>query len=124
MSHSSKTNDRAVWSRHLFPRNIRISMTRIGLVSTWMLAFCMASAQSADNDFHRRNFDVGIGSGMPLGNATDYLNTAPLIWFGYGYPVHRFFHVDGGFQGASGAANNQNAVITDVGAAQAELMST
>jgi len=93
-------------------------MTRIGLVSTWMLASCIAYAQNADNDFHRNNFDVSIGSAMPTGNATNYLNTAPLVGFGYGYRFNHLFQADAGFQIAFGAANNQNAVVTDVGAVQ------
>ena len=71
-----------------------------------------------DTDFHHHNAVFGVGSAIPMGNTTNYLNTAPLINFGYGYRFNRFLQADAGIQMAFGAAHNQNAEFTDVGAIQ------
>jgi hypothetical protein len=71
-----------------------------------------------DTDFHRNNATFGVGSAIPVGNTSSYLNTAPLISFGYGYRFNRFFQADAGLQMAFGAAHNQNPEITDAGYAQ------
>lgn len=71
-----------------------------------------------DTDYHHNNFVFGVGPAIPVGNTTNYLSTAPLIAFGYGYRFNRFFQADAGFQLAFGAANNQNAEVTDVGMVQ------
>ena len=81
-------------------------------ISTFVSTF--ASAQ----DFHRNNISASIGAAIPTGNATNYLSTAPLVSIGYGYRLNRFFQADAGFQVAFGAANNQNAVQTDLGPVQ------
>jgi hypothetical protein len=88
------------------------------LVSTWMLASSLAVAQGEGTELHRHNLVVGLGPAMPLGNATSYLSTAPFVRFAYGYRFNRLFQADAGFQMAFGAANNQNAVITDFGTVQ------
>jgi hypothetical protein len=70
-------------------------------------------------DVQRHNLTVGFGPGIPLGNANNYLNTAPLVKFGYGHRFNRFFQADVGFQAAFGAANTrQYAVQTDMGPVQ------
>jgi hypothetical protein len=97
---------------------IRINMKPTILVSTWMLASSLAVAQGEGTELHRHNLGVGLGPAMPLGNATSYLSPAPFVRFGYGYRFNRLFQADGGVQMAFGAANNQNAVITDFGAVQ------
>ena len=71
-----------------------------------------------DADFHRNNAVFGVGSAIPVGSTSSYLNTAPLINFGYGYRFNRLFQADAGVQMAFGAAHNQNAEITDAGAVQ------
>ena len=71
-----------------------------------------------DVGYNHHNFIVGVGAAIPVGNTTDYLNTAPLFNFGYGYRVNRWFQADAGFMLAFGAANNQNAVLTDFGPVQ------
>lgn len=71
-----------------------------------------------DADFHRNNAVFGVGSAIPVGSTSSYLNTAPLINFGYGYRFNRLFQADAGVQMAFGAAHNQNAELTDVGAVQ------
>jgi hypothetical protein len=71
-----------------------------------------------DADFHHNNATFGGGAAIPVGNTSSYLNTAPLINFGYGYRFNRFFQADAGIQMAFGAAHNQNAEVTDVGAIQ------
>jgi hypothetical protein len=71
-----------------------------------------------DTDLHHHNAVFGVGSAIPMGNTTNYLNTAPLINFGYGYRFNRFLQADAGVQMAFGAAHNQNAEVTDVGAIQ------
>jgi len=86
----------------------------ISLVCVCVWGSAVASAQ----DFHRNNVVAGIGPAIPTGNSTSYLSTAPLISLGYGYRFNRFFQADAGFQMAFGAANNQNAVQTDLGPVQ------
>ena len=71
-----------------------------------------------DTDYHHNNEFFGVGPAIPVGNSTNYLSTAPLIDFGYGYRFDRLFQADAGLQLAFGAANNQNAEITDVGPVQ------
>jgi hypothetical protein len=80
--------------------------------------FLAASAWAQDNEYHRHNFTFGVGPAIPVGNSTTYLSTAPLIDFGYGYRFNRLFQADAGFQVAFGAANNQNAELTDFGPVQ------
>ena len=86
----------------------------ICFVSTCTFVPTLASAQ----DFHRNNIIAGIGPAIPTGNATGYLSAAPLVSLGYGYRFNRFFQADAGLQIAFGAANNQNAVQTDLGPVQ------
>jgi hypothetical protein len=93
-------------------------MSRIILFSTWILASSLAFAQGEGTEVHHHNLVFGLGPAMPLGNATSYLSTAPFVRFGYGYRFNRLFQADAGFQMAFGAANNQNAVITDFGTVQ------
>ena len=81
-----------------------------------LLASSLAFAQ--DSDFHRHNITFGLGAASPIGNATNYLATAPLVAIGYGYRFNRLFQADTGFQIAFGAANNQNAEVTDFGTLQ------
>jgi len=61
---------------------------------------------------------AGGGAAVPIGNATNYLRTAPEISVSYGYRLNRFFQADVGLQMAFGAANNQNAEQTDFGPVQ------
>jgi len=89
-------------------------LSTTSVVCTCMFVSTVASAQ----DFHRNNISAGIGPAIPTGNATNYLSTAPLVSVGYGYRFNRFFQADAGFQIAFGAANNQNAVQTDLGPVQ------
>ncbi len=91
-------------------------MLRNFLFPAALLLSCLAYGQDAD--FHRHNFVVGGGPAIPVGNATSYLATAPMVNFGYGYRFNRLFQADAGFQLVFGAANNQNAVQTDLGAVQ------
>ena len=92
-------------------------MERIKSVAVTCLVFSgLGLAQ--DTDYHHNNVFFGIGPAIPVGNSTNYLSTAPLIDFGYGYRFNRLFQADAGFQMAFGAANNQNAEITDVGPVQ------
>jgi outer membrane protein with beta-barrel domain len=71
-----------------------------------------------ENNFHRSNITVGVGPAIPVGNTTNYLNTAPFVTVGYGYRFNRWFQADAGFQAAFGAASNQNAEQTDLGPVQ------
>ena len=71
-----------------------------------------------DSDYHHNNVIFGVGPAIPVGSTTNYLGAAPLINFGYGYRFSRLLQADAGFQIAFGAANNQNAEFTDVGAVQ------
>jgi hypothetical protein len=67
---------------------------------------------------HHHNFSLGFGAAVPAGNSTSYLGTAPLAAFRYGYRFNRYLQADAGLQLAWGAANNQNAVVTDAGPVQ------
>jgi hypothetical protein len=92
-------------------------MGRIKSVAfTCLLMSSLAFAQ--DTDYHHHNFVFGVGPAIPVGNTTNYLSTAPLINFGYGYRFNRLFQADAGLQMAFGAAHNQNAEVTDIGAVQ------
>ncbi len=86
------------------------------VVFGFLLASSIGLAQ--DTDFHHHNAVFGVGSAIPAGSTTNYLNTAPLINFAYGYRFNRLFQADAGVQMAFGAANNRNAEVTDVGAIQ------
>jgi hypothetical protein len=86
------------------------------VVFGFLLASSVGLAQ--DTDFHHYNAVFGVGSAIPAGSTTNYLNTAPLINFAYGYRFNRLFQADAGVQMAFGAANNRNAEVTDVGAIQ------
>ena len=93
------------------------ALTRIVLLGVGsLLASSLAFAQ--DNDFHRNDITVGVGAATPVGNSTNYLTTAPLVTIGYGYRFDRLFQADAGIQIAFGAANNQNAEVTDFGTLQ------
>jgi len=83
-----------------------------------LLGPCLALAQSENDEVHHHNISFGAGPAIPIGNATSYLSTAPFVRLNYGYRLNRLFQADAGFQMAFGAANNQNAVITDVGPVQ------
>ncbi|HTP32365.1 MAG TPA: hypothetical protein VMJ75_09335 [Candidatus Acidoferrales bacterium] len=93
-------------------------MNRITLLCTCFLAPCLAFGQVETDEIHHHNLAFGVGPAIPLGNSTNYLSTAPFIRLGYGYRFNRLFQADLGLQLAFGAANNQNAVITDVGTVQ------
>ena len=93
-------------------------MHKIPLVFVSLLLPCVAFCQDQSTDVHHENFVFGVGSGIPLGNATNYLSNAPLIRFGYGYRFNRLFQADAGIEMAFGAAHNQNAEITDLGQVQ------
>lgn len=71
-----------------------------------------------NEELHHYNITVGGGAAIPTGNSTSYLSTAPLFAVGFGYRFDRWFQADAGFQAAFGAANNQNAQITDFGQVQ------
>ena len=84
------------------------------IVLAGLLVSVLGLAQ--DPDIHHNNAYFGVGAAVPVGNSTNYLTTAPLINFGYGYRFNRFFQADAGVQMMFGAANNQNAEVTNVGA--------
>jgi hypothetical protein len=86
------------------------------IVAVCLLMPALGFAQDAD--YHRHNAYFGVGAAMPVGSTSNYLSTAPLINFGYGYRFNRFFQADAGVEMTFGAANNQNAEITNVGAIQ------
>lgn len=91
------------------------ALTRIVLLGVGSL---LASSQvfAQGNDFHRNNITVGLGAATLVRNNTDYLTTAPLVTIGYGYRFNRLFQADAGI--GFGAANNQNAEVTDFGTLQ------
>ena len=93
-------------------------MNSVNLALTVTLACCPSFAQNGGEPIHHQNIDVSVGSAIPVGNATNYLNTAPFVGVGYGYRINRLLQADAGLLFAFGAANNQNAVVTDVGTVQ------
>jgi len=99
----------------------RRPLSRFVVTRSFLLAIVSLLASQAfgqDSDFHRNNISVGLGAATPVGNSTNYLTTAPLVTVGYGYRFNRFFQADTGIQIAFGAANNQNAEVTDFGTLQ------
>jgi|GEM_PF-686850 len=85
------------------------------IVLGWISVASMAFGQ---DNFKHHNFMVGFGAANPAGSSTNYLTTAPLLSFGYGYRFTRLFQAEGGVQFAFGAANNQNSEITNLGTVQ------
>ena len=99
-----------------FSRTPSAMARTVVVVAALLLASSLAFAQ--DGELHRNNISVGFGAATPVGNATNYLSTAPLVNIGYGYRFNRLFQADAGFQIAFGAANNQNGEMTDFGTVQ------
>ena len=83
-----------------------------------LFSISISSLAFGQEEFHRHNLTAGVGAAIPVGATTNYLGAAPLFSIGYGYRFNRFFQADAGAQFAFGAANNQNAEITDFGAVQ------
>ena len=90
-------------------------MRKVFIVLGWISLASMAFGQ---DEFQHHNVMFGVGAAVPMGSSTNYLSSAPLISFGYGYRFTRLFQADAGIQFAFGAANNQNAEITDYGTVQ------
>ena len=90
--------------------------------TTLLIFICCVTGNAAfaqnSEDIHHNNISVGGGVAVPVGNATNYLSTAPAFLVSYGYRFNRFFQADAGLQMAFGAANNQNAEQTDFGTVQ------
>jgi len=90
----------------------------MGRTKSVALTCLLVSSVGFAQDYHHNNVTFDVGAAIPTGNSTGYLTTAPLIDFGYGYRFNQWFQADAGFQIAFGAANNQNAEITDFGPVQ------
>ncbi len=82
------------------------------------LVFAGAVSGFAQDEIHHSNISVGLGPAIPVGNTTNYLSAAPLFRAAYGYRFNKWFQADAGLQIAFGAANNQNAEVSDIGALQ------
>jgi hypothetical protein len=105
-----------VWIARGFEIKLQSSMLRSTLIFACLFLPCLVFAQSDhDGEVHHHNMVFGVGPAIPVGNGTNYLSTAPFIRAGYGYRFNRLFQGDFAFQMAFGAANNQNAVVTDLG---------
>ncbi|MCZ2148436.1 MAG: hypothetical protein LC126_11745 [Bryobacterales bacterium] len=89
--------------------------TRVSVIA--LLAAAVPAFGQSD-DVRHHNFSVGLGPAIPSGSSSNYLGTAPMVALRYGYRFTRFLQADAGLQLAWGAANNQNPVITDLGAVQ------
>jgi hypothetical protein len=85
------------------------------LLTAALLTF---SAQAQNNEFHRNHISVSLGPAIPGGNSSNFLSTAPAAGVRYGYRLNRYLQADAGLHIAWGAADNQNAVITDAGQVQ------
>lgn len=70
------------------------------------------------DDFHRNNITAGVGPAIPVGSSRTYLETAPIVMVSYGYRFSHLFQLDAGLEAAFGAANNQNAELTNFGPVQ------
>jgi hypothetical protein len=93
--------------------------SKILLISGITLASAASGfAQDSQQDVHHYNVIVGVGPAIPVGNTTNYLSTAPMFKVGFGYRFNRWFQGDVGLQLAFGAANNQNAEISEIGPVQ------
>jgi hypothetical protein len=82
------------------------------------IAFAAGVPLFAQEELHHHNFIIGGGAAIPVGNTTNFLSTAPTFKVGYGYRFLRWFQADAGLQIAFGAANNQNAEVSDFGPVQ------
>jgi len=90
-------------------------MLRPAVLSLALLGPYLAFAQSSDTEIHHHNVVFGVGPAIPTGSSSNYLTTAPFIRFGYGYRFNKLFQADFGFEMAFGAADNQNAELTNFG---------
>ncbi len=68
-----------------------------------------------ENDYHHNDITFGVGPAIPVGSTVNYLTTAPMIDFGYGYRFKRWFQAGSGLQLQFGTANNRNPEIADFG---------
>ena len=91
-------------------------MRSIHIITACLFASSVLFGQNSD--FHRHNIVAGLGPAVPIGSATNYLGPAAFVKLGYGYRFNRYLQADAGLQLAFGAANNQNAVVTDFGQVQ------
>ena len=91
-----------------------LTMKKLTVVLFLAVPGCLVAQSSSD--WHKNNATFDFGPAMPNGSA--YLSTAPVVGFSYGYRLVPYFQADANFNIAFGAANNQNAVQTDVGAVQ------
>ena len=89
-----------------------------------MASACLMAAPvvfAQESDIHHHNLYFAAGAAMPEGTTKNYLKSAPVIGFGYGYRFNRWFQADAGLQlafGAANEANNPNGVQSDYGAVQ------
>ena len=119
-----KDIDRELYRRSRIPTGVDSREAVAGNTMTRQLSFvCLLLSgcgllPGQNSEITHNNISVGVGAGIPVGNSTNYLATAPLISVGYGYRFNRLFQADIGFQAIFGAAHNQNAVITDLGTVQ------
>ena len=94
-----------------------MTKSRVCTLGILVAASSLGLAQDSE-DYHHQNVTVGIGPAIPVANSANYLTTAPMVTVGYGYRFNRWFQVDAGLDFVFGAANNQNAEISDFGAVQ------
>ncbi|MCL4402840.1 MAG: hypothetical protein M1436_09295 [Acidobacteria bacterium] len=91
----------------------------LAFASVCLMASTVGFAQ--EDAIRHHNVSFGFGPAMPMGTSKDYLKSAPMIGFSYGYRFNRWFQADAGFQmafGAANEANDLNGVQTDMGAVQ------
>lgn len=88
------------------------------LAAIMAIAVFPSSLALAQSEVQHHHIVAGLGPAIPAGYSSNYLGAAPLLALRYGYRFNRFFQADAGLQLAWGAANNQNAVITDLGPVQ------
>jgi hypothetical protein len=96
---------------------MKSTLLTLALVALALVTACVAG-RAQETGFHRNHVAVGIGPAIPTGNTGNYLGTAPMVNLRYGYRFNRLLQGDAGFAFLWGAANNQNAVITDLGQVQ------
>jgi Outer membrane protein beta-barrel domain len=88
---------------------------KLALASLFLL---LSTSVFAQDEIAHHDVSFSVGAAVPTGQASRYLNNAPMIAFDYGYRFNRFFGAGGGFQIAFNAADNQNPEVSDAGQVQ------
>jgi hypothetical protein len=75
----------------------------------------LAASCFAESRYHRHNFYLIGGPGIPGSEVGQFFRTAPLFGFNYGYRFHRLFQVESGLDTVFQAADVRDFLRTDFG---------